>query len=264
MRDYGKVSPQFWVGRTGKSLRGNANAQIVALYLMTSPHANMIGVYYCPLAYISNETGLSLDAITKALEALTDFCTIDSELEYVFVHQFASNQIGEQLKPDDKRVKGIINELAKLPESECKKAFIKHYQTAFYLSPLEEPNKPLRSPISTPSKPEAGAEAETELTCESSPSAEPPVIAMPLHDKTEYPIGQSLIDEWQATFQAVNVMQALREMRVWCIANPKKCKTKTGVQKFVVNWLGSEQDKGRYSPQSSRSSTSNAAMRVVI
>ena len=40
VRDYGKVSPQFWVGKTGKRLRGDMEAQIVALYLMTSPRTN--------------------------------------------------------------------------------------------------------------------------------------------------------------------------------------------------------------------------------
>ena len=48
MRDYGKVSPGFWIGETGKALRGDMEAQIVALYLMTSPHATMTGVYHCP------------------------------------------------------------------------------------------------------------------------------------------------------------------------------------------------------------------------
>ena len=62
MRDYGKVSPQFWIGQTGKKLRSEgAEAQIVAMYLMTSPHANMLGLYYCPAMFIAHETGLDLE-----------------------------------------------------------------------------------------------------------------------------------------------------------------------------------------------------------
>ena len=56
MRDYGKVSPQFWIGQTGKKLRAEGmEAQIVAMYLMTSPHANMLGLYYCPAMFIAHE-----------------------------------------------------------------------------------------------------------------------------------------------------------------------------------------------------------------
>ena len=60
MRDYAKVSPQFWIGKTGKAIKkAGPEATIVALYLMTCPHANMIGLYYVPLMYIAHETGLS-------------------------------------------------------------------------------------------------------------------------------------------------------------------------------------------------------------
>jgi hypothetical protein len=69
MRDFGKVNPQFWIGSTGKRLRGNPEAQLVALYLMTCPHANMIGVFHCPILYISHETGLPLEGASKGLRS---------------------------------------------------------------------------------------------------------------------------------------------------------------------------------------------------
>jgi hypothetical protein len=147
LRDYGTVASQFWVRGTGKELRGDAEAQIVALYLMTSPHANMIGVYHLPVTYLAHETGLSIEGATKALERLAqkDFCTYDDE--WVCVHNFAANQIGEELKPEDKRVKGIMNELAKVPSGVCREKFISRYQGPYHLpiSPIEAPSKPLRS-----------------------------------------------------------------------------------------------------------------------
>jgi len=182
VRDYGKVSPQFWVGKTGKRLRGDMEAQIVALYLMTSPHANMIGVFYCPVDYIAKETGIPIEGASKALARLSeaDFCTFDAESEYVFVHRFAANQIGEDLKPSDKRVQGVVNELAKVPKGQCWQAFRARYAEPYHL-PIEGVlSKPPASPSEAPSKPEAGAEAETEVARQKAlpiPGVPPPLLA---------------------------------------------------------------------------------------
>ena len=55
MRDYATVAPQFWLGKTGRELRRQgAEAQVVSFYLMTSPHANMLGLYYLPILYIAH------------------------------------------------------------------------------------------------------------------------------------------------------------------------------------------------------------------
>jgi len=152
MRDYGKVSPQFWVGKTGKMLRGNLEAQVLALYLMTSPHANMIGIYYCPVEYMAKETGLTIEGASKALQRLVDidFCTYEAEEELVFVHSFAEHQIGESLKPSDKRVTGVINELEKVPKGKCYQSFRARYCVPFNLPIVgkQEPEK--TSPLEAP------------------------------------------------------------------------------------------------------------------
>lgn len=155
MRDYGKITPGIWTGKTGRQLRKNPDAQITALYLMTSPHANMIGLYYCPVAYIMADTGLSEEGASKGLQRLCElgFCKYDWESEWVWVKEMARFQIEEQLKPGDKRISGIHNELSRLPNAidALKQAFIEKYQETFHLSapektsPPEAPSKPLRS-----------------------------------------------------------------------------------------------------------------------
>lgn len=158
MRDYGKVSPKFWVGKTGKSLRGDMQAQILALYLMTSPHANMIGIYYCPIEYMAKETGLTIEGASKALQSLVnaDFCTYEADDELVFVHAFAEHQIGASMKASDKRVQGVINELEKVQKGVCYQAFMARYAGPYNIpfggqkteetpSPIEAPSMPLSS-----------------------------------------------------------------------------------------------------------------------
>ena len=36
-REYSKITPQFWLGSTGKKKRGHIEAQVVATYLLASP-----------------------------------------------------------------------------------------------------------------------------------------------------------------------------------------------------------------------------------
>lgn len=135
MRDYGIVSPKFWTGDTGKQLRQDPQCQVLALYLMTSPHATMIGVYYCPIMYMAHETGLGMEGATKALARLIEmgFCTFHEASETVFVTNMAAYQIAEQLKADDKRVTGIRREVEKMPAGEIKSAFLATYSGAFHL-----------------------------------------------------------------------------------------------------------------------------------
>ena len=166
MRDYGTVSPKFWVGNLGRQLRGDAGTQVVALYLMTSPHANLIGLYYCPIYYTAKETGLSFEAVTKALQILNaaDFCSYDQDLEMVFVHKFAEHQIGSCLKVGDKRIKGIENEFERLPRCNLLNMFLDRYAICFNLciSPIEAPSIPLHRDEYAPTKPETETETETE------------------------------------------------------------------------------------------------------
>jgi len=78
------------------------------------------------------------------------------------------------------------------------------------------------------------------------PPTEPSVITLTLNDKSEYGITQKEIDEFQELYPAVNVMQELRNMKGWCINNPKKRKTKSGIKRFINSWLAREQDQGGF------------------
>lgn len=150
MRDYGVISPKFWIGETGKALRGNAGAQVLALYLMTSPHANMIGVFHCPVLYMAHETGLGMEGASKALQSLieAEFCTFEEGSETVFVHRMAAYQVGEELKSGDNRIKAVARELASVSNPQLRQAFTDRYGVAYHLVQETEkkaPSKPLRS-----------------------------------------------------------------------------------------------------------------------
>jgi hypothetical protein len=151
MRDYGAVSPRFWIGETGKLLRGRPEAQVLALYLMTSPHSTMTGVFHCPVLYMAHETGLGMEGTTKALQRLSEvgFCEYEEASETIFVARMAAYQVGESLKPSDNRIVGLKRDVEKMGSTPMRKRFLEVYGEAFHLvekaSPHQAPKKPPRS-----------------------------------------------------------------------------------------------------------------------
>lgn len=78
---------------------------------------------------------------------------------------------------------------------------------------------------------------------EQSEPAEEPLIKLILNTGEEYPLFQSDLEEYQATYPAVDVLQHFRQMRQWCKDYPAKRKTKKGIRRFINSWLAREQDK---------------------
>ena len=192
MRKYSSITPKFWIGKTGRKLRGDISAKLVAAYLLSCPNNDMTGVFYCPLCQISAETGLPLEApsvplpspfqgplkgIREALETLQreDFAIYDYESEYVFVKKMALFQIAQELKPTDKRITGLKTAIESMPEN-FKYLFIKEYNECFNLgfkdipapdfkefsSQTQDENKTSASPIEAPSKALRSQEQEQE------------------------------------------------------------------------------------------------------
>lgn len=77
-----------------------------------------------------------------------------------------------------------------------------------------------------------------------SDSSKPAVITLPLCNKTEHPIIQAEIDQWRELYPAVDIMAEIRKAKGWLLANPKKRKTKGGINKFINTWLAKTQDSG--------------------
>lgn len=192
MRKYSSITPKFWIGKTGRKLRGDISAKLVAAYLLSCPNNDMTGVFYCPLCQISAETGLPLEApsvplpspfqgplkgIREALETLQreDFAIYDYESEYVFVKKMALFQIAPELKPTDKRVTGIRTAIESMPDN-FKHMFIKEYNECFNLGFKNIPSPEIQefgvqtqegdelpsSPIEAPSKALRSQEQEQE------------------------------------------------------------------------------------------------------
>ena len=101
--------------------------------------------------------------------------------------------------------------------------------------------RPESNPIQSNPNPESESESESKDSAELQSTA---ALTLLLNDGTEYPVTQEYVQEMQALYPAVDVMQELRTMKAWCINNPKKRKTARGIRSFMGNWLAKEQDRG--------------------
>lgn len=101
---------------------------------------------------------------------------------------------------------------------------------------------PVPVPVPSNAEEEPGAIALNDLHPEGSLRA-PPVVVVPLVSG-EFEVTQCDIDEWVEAYPGVDVVQQLRAMRQWSLANPTKRKTARGARRFIASWLNRQQNEG--------------------
>ncbi len=268
MREFSKISPKFWIGPTGKKIRAmGPQAQVVALYLLSSPHSNMLGIYHLPIAYIAADTGSPFEGASKALQSLSEggFCAYDLDTEMVFVYEMAKYQIGEKLSESDNLVKSIRKELKTLPKSILLNRFYDKYKEAYHLgdiSPFEGPSKPLRS-IEIEIEIEREREKEKEITDSADTfcigvddpqsrtkkgvmretkkirSAPSPKVNVSFDYQTGNfaNVPQASLDKWAKAYPSIDVQRELAKAGAWMLSNTSPGQRKKHAT-FLNNWMG--------------------------
>ena len=67
---------------------------------------------------------------------------------------------------------------------------------------------------------------------------------LPLNTGEEFEVRESYAAELKRLYPIVDVPQTLREIRGWCLANPKKLKTASGIRRCIDTWMRKEQNNG--------------------
>lgn len=214
MRDYAKLCPTFWTGTTGRALRRRGHeAVIVALYLVSAPGSNMLGLYYQPKLFIAHETGLGIEGASKGLIDCIScgFCSYDDTTEMVFVHEMAAWQIGDSLKPGDKRCAGVQKDYDALPANPFLESFFHRYRGDFHLTRCrdfvaEEPED-LASPLQAPCKPlrcqEQEQEQEQDITAQGKGLPDDkPIGVLKLKDLIAEGVEKQVAADWLALRKA--------------------------------------------------------------
>jgi hypothetical protein len=264
MRDYSKTAPTFWTGETGRKIRAaGRDAQVIAFYLFTCPNSNWIGLYYLPLPTLCHEVGISTQGAMKALRSLQDidYSYYDEGAEIVWVPGTARYQVGESLKAEDNRIKGIVKDLQQYAKSMFCKDFYDRYAALYHLPMIEMPSKPLASPLQAPSKPvtEAVIGTVTEAVIGTvteekiaqngkAPSAPPPAekfTELPCKGKRKvFLVSKAYIEEMKPLYPGVDIERETLLAKGWLLNNPKRGKTHDGMTGYLGRWFAKAQNSG--------------------
>jgi hypothetical protein len=153
-------------------------------------------------------------------------------------HQIVNNREKESILPEPENTTDIIEDLTRASR-------VPH---AGFFSLNQDP-------VEQEQEQEQEREQEQGTSCAepkkigSTLSEKTAVISIPLISKksepqVEFDIYQPVIDDWAESYPAVNVIQELRNIRQWNLANPARRKTKAGILRHINTWLADKQNKG--------------------
>ena len=88
MRDYGRVYSAFWQSPEIRSL--SEDARTLALYLLTTPHGNLIGCFRLPDAYAADDLQWSSERVREGFAKLAEvaFVMRDEATKWVFIAKY--------------------------------------------------------------------------------------------------------------------------------------------------------------------------------
>lgn len=249
MRDYGKVHSSFWASKTINML--SDDGKMLALYLLTSPHSTISGIFRLPDGYVCEDMRWSAERVSKGFAELFEkgFANRCETTKWVYIYKHF-----EWNKPENPNQYKAAKKIALSIPEDCvwKLDFMRDWRRFLGISDEDFPN-----PSETVSEPFLNQKQEQEqkqdicaeqssIACPTESALPPPdpVELLPLSDKTEYAVLEDDVQKWAEAFPGVNVVAELKRMKVWLTANPRKRKTRRGINAFVVSWLTRQQDRG--------------------
>ena len=87
---YTRINAIIWNDAKFKSL--SFEDRLLFVYLLTCPHRNILGLYYCPISYISADINMTSERVSKGLGELfrKGFVTLDYGSETILINNFLS------------------------------------------------------------------------------------------------------------------------------------------------------------------------------
>lgn len=268
MREYGQIQCAFWQSQDAQECTDAG--KLLAAYLMTGPHSNGLGCYRCPDGYVMADLGWSLERVSEGFAELSR-------------NGFAYRFEGVVFLPGFLRWNKVANgnvaaarmaEFEALPKGEAKARvagailkYVKHlgndYRTVLQtvaetvsetVPPTVTQTEPYPTqPRENPNQTTCAAPAEPAPAGDLLPAApvSPVAVSFLLNDGKDFEISEAQVREFAELYPAIDVLQQLRAVKAWTIANPKNRKTRSGAMRFVNSWLSRAQNQAPTRPGSS-------------
>lgn len=152
MAHYGKVFTRVW--RDEKFRELTDDGRTLFLYLLTSPHLNMIGFYYLPPAYAADDLRWASSKVLTQVGVLVDagLVRFDAQRSVILIPKYLKWNPFDNIN----QAKGGASNLRDLPSTslvlefrDCIKQYAKEFEPAFFemwdahTNPSETPSEPL-------------------------------------------------------------------------------------------------------------------------
>lgn len=174
MREYGKVNTAFWESQTTRSM--SEDGRFLSLYLLTSPHSTIAGVFRLPDGYICEDLQWSAERVSKGFEELLDkgFANRCERTKWVWIcKHFEFNP------PENPNQRKSAAKIAALIPDECdwKPDFIRDCGDFLGLKsePLTNPSETVKQPFLN-QKQEQEQEQKQKQKQEQESSPNPPIV----------------------------------------------------------------------------------------
>lgn len=87
---YRIIDGQIWLDEKFRKL--SANGKLVFIYLFSSHHTNVAGLYFMPVAYVLADVGMPIPQAEHAIQELIDLHMISRHEDWIFVHGMVKHQ----------------------------------------------------------------------------------------------------------------------------------------------------------------------------
>ncbi len=113
MKTFGKIESQFWDTMRHEEL--SDQGKLLAAYLLTCKHGNMIGIFSLPRAYIMGDLKWDAETVEITVSELlaNRFLSVSAKTDYICINKFMSHNRAENVKQMEARLRLLLN----LPES---------------------------------------------------------------------------------------------------------------------------------------------------
>lgn len=258
MQMFGIVPVEFW--RDANLRKLSSQTRLIATYLLTSEHTNIIGCFRLPLQYATADLGFSRRSVVTAIAELTSiaFLEFDPSTDYFFIKEFLSNRARKWLA-NPKNFTSACKAVNEIPDVVPFKEAVRLQVIEIKGTPLDDDQstRDRRSTVDRKEEEEkeeedrkrkgretgAGAEAgasgaaAADASSSLSFSSYPTNLKIPLADGSEFEIDSQLMDLWQSHFPNIIIPLKLQRFMQWCEKNPQKRMSRKNIQTKLFEML---------------------------